>query len=300
MTNELDAFSNDEMSNSLFNGIMNEDIALVKSIFTNNKIKPWEFKNKDNYNALQTASFSSLFSIVKVIIDEMKNRVQLIELTKWINSKSDLGFTALHYASYKGNIDIIKILIENHANIIETNNNGLNVMHMAVQGDQPKSLIYFKEKYKMNFEVKDALGSTPLHWACYHGSEYAFQFLLSFENIDLNKVDNEGLTPLHLSVMSERNNILKKLLQNGAKRDLRDKKGRTPLDLANNKRVVNTKIVEMLNEEKKSCHMCVIKIPLQKLEKSNFNIYFFMTSHFILETLVFFILLPCKIILLKF
>jgi len=296
MSFELDAYKNEENSNALFNAIMNEDIELVRSIFTNKSFKPWEYRNKDNYNALQTASFSNLYQIVKAIIDEMKKRVSLQQLTRWINSKSELGFTALHYASYKGNIDIIKILIENEANMLETNNKGLNVMHMAVQGDHPESLIYFKEKYKLNFEITDSLGSTPLHWACYTGSENAFQFMLSFENINLNVVDTEGYTPLHLSVISERVNIIKKLLQNGADKEIKDKIGRTPLELATKpKKLINIAIVEMLTEERKSCHMCVIKIPLQKLENSNFNNYLFMSFHFIVEVSVFFILMPCKI-----
>ena len=273
---------------------MNEDISAVKTIFTNKLIKPWNYKNNDNYNALQTACFTNFYSITKTIIDEMKLRVDKSELSKWINSKTDLGFTALHYASYKGNIDIIKILIENEANIHETNNKGLNVMHMAAQGDQPKSLIYFKEKFNLSFEISDSLGSTPLHWASYTGSYLAFQFLLSFEEIDLNKIDNEGLTPLHLCVMSEKVKIVKSLLQSGANRDIKNKKSKTPLELAQSKRGINNTILEMLEEERTSCHMFVLKIPVQKLDKNNFNIYFFISAHIILESLVFFILLPCN------
>ena len=45
------------------------------------------------------------------------------------------------------------------------------------------------------------LGSTALHWACYTGSEAAVIFLLSW-NLNINAQDREGITPLHLAVMS--------------------------------------------------------------------------------------------------
>ena len=54
----------------------------------------------------------------------------------------------------------------------------------------------------MNLNVKDQKGSTPLHWACYIGSENAVNFLCSW-NVEINLTDIEGhLTPLHLAVMS--------------------------------------------------------------------------------------------------
>lgn len=122
-------------------------------------------------------------------------------ISSFINRKSTQGFTALHYASYRGNIDIVTKLIDNGAEIEVTNNRGINVIHMAAQGNQPSTLVYFKDKYFLNIQSIDEMGSTPLHWACYTGSEVAVHFLLSW-NVDINAQDREGLTPLHLAVMS--------------------------------------------------------------------------------------------------
>lgn len=135
----------------------------------------------------------------------MKKRLGIdaqIEIEKWVNQKSKTqGFTPLHYAAYKGNIDIISKLIEYKANIDTTNNRGINVLHMACQGNKPNALVYFKEKYNMNIQSVDDLWSTPLHWACYNAAEEAIIFLLSW-NVNLNSQDKEGLTPLHLAVLS--------------------------------------------------------------------------------------------------
>lgn len=57
----------------------------------------------------------------------------------------------------------------------------------------------------MNLNEIDNKGSTPLHWACYIGSENSVNFLCSW-NIDVNIADKEGqLTPLHLASMNGNN-----------------------------------------------------------------------------------------------
>ena len=144
----------------------------------------------------------SLTLVVSTIIDELKIRTgDKREVHKYVNERSSQGYTALHYASYRGNIDMINKLIENGAEVETTNTRGLNVLHMASQGNQPSSLVYFKDKYFLNVQSIDELGSTPLHWACYTGSETSVMFVLSW-NVNVNAKDNEGLTPLHLAVMS--------------------------------------------------------------------------------------------------
>jgi palmitoyltransferase len=61
---------------------------------------------------------------------------------------------------------VLDVLISYGADHKAKNQFGLNVMHIAAQGDQPISLYYFKEK-NMNLTERDKRGSTPLHWACF-------------------------------------------------------------------------------------------------------------------------------------
>jgi len=145
------------------------------------------------------------------MLDEMKIRLGKDankEIEKWVNQKSkNQGFCAIHYAAYRGNIDIIDKLIENNADIEVMNNRGINVIHMACQGNKPSALVYFKDKFGMNIQSVDDLWSTPLHWACYNGSEETIIYLLSWK-VALNHQDKEGLTPLHLAVLSGEGNSL--------------------------------------------------------------------------------------------
>lgn len=71
------------------------------------------------------------------------------------------------------------MLVGNGADMYVRNNFGINVMHVAAQGDQPLSLFYFKEK-GLDSRCKDNRGSTPLHWACYSKSEIALCYMLSW------------------------------------------------------------------------------------------------------------------------
>lgn len=69
-----------------------------------------------------------------LLIDFARNKQKISEdmLKDWINAKTlDEGWTALHYASFQGNLDAIYTLIENSANIEELNYNGLNMLHVA-------------------------------------------------------------------------------------------------------------------------------------------------------------------------
>lgn len=45
------------------------------------------------------------------------------------------NFTALHYASFRGNVDICDLLIDRGADYTLKNLYGLNVIHIAAQGD---------------------------------------------------------------------------------------------------------------------------------------------------------------------
>jgi palmitoyltransferase ZDHHC13/17 len=65
-----------------------------------------------------------------------------VDIYNWVNARTTKeGFTALHFASFRGNIRIIRLLIGVGANINVRNNYGINLMHIAAQGDQTHSLV---------------------------------------------------------------------------------------------------------------------------------------------------------------
>ena len=58
------------------------------------------------------------------------------ELTEYVNYEVlPDNYTCLLYAAFKGNIQIIEMLIKQVANIYHKNKFGLGVLHVAAQGD---------------------------------------------------------------------------------------------------------------------------------------------------------------------
>lgn len=96
---------------------------------------------------------------------------------------------------------LIKLLIRHGADINAKNKFGINMLHVAAQGDQPISLYYFKNK-GLDLHSRDDRESTPLHWATYSKSEIALCYLLAWLDGNFEDQDVEGYTPLHLAVKS--------------------------------------------------------------------------------------------------
>jgi palmitoyltransferase ZDHHC13/17 len=151
-----------------------------------------------------------------------------------LNAKTkDDGFTALHFASFRGNLDLIKLLIKYGADMYARNNYGIDMMHVSAQGDMPISMYYYRHK-GLDVRSRDKRMSTPLHWAIYSKSEAAVSYIIAW-NKELNDQDIEGYTPLHLAVKSvdqlDSVRPVRILLMRGANRDIKDYRGRRPIDL---------------------------------------------------------------------
>ena len=56
----------------------------------------------------------------------------LYDIKTWVNQPTDEKFTALHFASYHGNFELIKLMVEEMgANVNVTNIYGANCLHIA-------------------------------------------------------------------------------------------------------------------------------------------------------------------------
>ena len=276
----------------------------LMEILSKRKLPIWDYRDKENKNStlLNISTYKKSFNITKLLIDYCKNNNSEM-LEKFINLSNDDGITPLHYSSFKGDVPIIKLLIENGADIKKKTNNKLNVIHYCAQGNKPNALMYFYLKLRENnnnikkeyeiFKEKDNAGSTPLHWAVYSGAEDFLLYLLNIDIFDseeekinyINQLDDQGYSALLLSVSSKSVRILMKLLQNGADTSVVNKKGQTALQVAIKKK--QTEMIQILRNSE-SCQFCNVKAPVKQIKKSSKNIICVFTFQFV-ATIIFFI-----------
>lgn len=271
--------------------ILSEDYETVKQILSTKKEEPrkiWSYKTEENDGStiLHLAIFYNHYKIIKAILNYSQKNLPKPEFLQFIEKKNNKGITSLHYASFRGNIKVLHYLLNQGANIKVLTNKKLSVIHFACQGNRPNSLAYFYyyHRKKINFELKDKGGSTPLHWACYSKALEAVNYLLSW-GIKVNIQDNEGNTPLHLAIISGAEKIVRILLQNGASVRIKNKKNISPFELAQENEKKNS-IFEILKSNKK-CSVINFRAPAKKIKKSRRYIFI----------LVFFQLLSCLILL---
>ena len=90
--------------------------------------------DKNGMNLLHHAVLKGVEGKTQLIIDFVVNfqNADRETLLEFLNSKTlNDGWTALHYASFAGNLDAIYSLIQNGADYKLLNLNGLNMLHVA-------------------------------------------------------------------------------------------------------------------------------------------------------------------------
>ena len=289
--------------NDIFDSITSNNTEKLSQFILNKDIRIWEIKKSENLTILHNACAIDKTDVIITIIEKMKTRLGLDNTEKlspeeksqnekifkdFINAKTDGdNQTALHYASFRGNIKVIKLLISNYAEINALTNTGYNMIHKAAMGNKPSAIIYFNKKYNMNLEDTDENQMNALHLAVRNSMENSVIFLLSL-GLDPNLKDKDGNTALHYAVRKSQIRIIKKLLQRGADRTIPDYKNKTAVMLGKN----NPEINEIFRK-KGICEKLFFKPDISKKTLcSNKNMILFIVLHAIIIIFVFFLILP--------
>ncbi|WP_410542263.1 ankyrin repeat domain-containing protein [Wolbachia endosymbiont of Tetranychus urticae] len=181
-----------------------------------------------------------------------------------INIRSGKSWTLLHVASYKGYNEIVKILLNNRAQIDAVNKDGHTALHLAAyyghhlvvetllkNGAQANSINSKKDtplhytalrshkiateillKHGADVNARDNNDRTPVYNAVFSGSLNIIK-LFAEEDFNVDVFDKGGLSLLHWAALSLYNvETIKYLLEKGAKIDAKAKNSITPLHLA--------------------------------------------------------------------
>ncbi|CAF0850929.1 unnamed protein product [Adineta ricciae] len=171
-------------------------------------------KSMKRENELLDAVKSSNTSSVQRILSKCRSGKTNIVSPKKINLnfQDDNGMSSIHEAAVAGNVDILKLLIDNGANVNLKDNKGLRPLHYAAwQGRTEPVFILLRRGANVNEQSIN--GDTPLHLASQYGHNDIVQLLL-FHQADSTIVNRRLLTSLDLACENGRFDVVNSLVQN--------------------------------------------------------------------------------------
>lgn len=128
------------------------------------------------------------------------------------------------------NLALLGFLRSNAIDLNQKDRDGLTSCAIAAQSGSDKCLFALC-KNGANPHIGDAMGNTPLHWACAMGQPKAVSVLL-YHGANPNAVSDNGVTPLMLALSKSNVELAQKLLEYGADLRMIDRKGNTVLHRA--------------------------------------------------------------------
>ena len=190
-------------------------------------------KDKDHGTPLHSAAFSGMLEIARVLLDHGAD----------INAENKRGRTPLHqvaqgkYNSEEHGVGVARLLVERGVDVHTQDKDHDTALHLAAVSGRleiAKLLI----DHGANTTAENENGELPLHllsrgqYVSQENSTSIVQFKLLLEcGIDANAPDRHQNTPLHSASSLGRLEIVRVLLDHGAKPGLRNDQAQTPLHL---------------------------------------------------------------------
>jgi ankyrin repeat protein len=187
-------------------------------IIENPKTNSRSLENKDHWLDL---------SIVKSLFTSIED----------INEQDTAGETLLHKVTAvgtNGSLEIAQFLLSKGASATIADNKGRTPLHYECKGRGNPDTVKLLLDNGAHVDSKNYKGRTPLHLAICDSNKRIAKVLLD-RGATINAADNAGNTSLHHALNLCEKHRLKMvafLLSNGATPTLKNKEGKTPLDLA--------------------------------------------------------------------
>jgi WD40 repeat protein/ankyrin repeat protein len=147
-----------------------------------------------------------------------------------IHVKNDKGETAAHLAAHYGYVQILNLLKERGADLLAKNNNKFMPLHKAAYSGQVEVVEWFLNE-GVPIELKTDAGETAANIAARAGQLKTLK-LLKDKGADLLTKSNVGYTPLHNAAWKNQVEIVEWLLEQGISIELKNNNGEAAANIA--------------------------------------------------------------------
>lgn len=161
-----------------------------------------------NFSELSTAIDGNDLTAIENIVAKNPRSVNQPD-----SRKDTRGMAPLHYAAWKGRLEIVKFLLDHGADLNATVR-GQNVLHFAVRSKNIDVVAFLLEQ-GVDVNSKGFLESSPLMYAAAGNNLKMVQFLLD-HGADIQQKDIRGLTALYDAVRNGSKELIKYLIDKGS------------------------------------------------------------------------------------
>ena len=148
------------------------------------------------------------------------------------NPKNHLGQTPLYFASLNGHLEVCRLLMEMCVDKNHVDDSVRTPLHIACFSGHEEIVGLFIANIA-DKNIRDNMGqNTPLLSAIEGGNLNVCKLLIEGYKVDVNMSDNYGMTPLHLASKLGQLEICRFLCKFVLNSNTVDNNGKTPLDLA--------------------------------------------------------------------
>ncbi|XP_062587672.1 putative ankyrin repeat protein RF_0381 [Saccostrea cucullata] len=146
-----------------------------------------------------------------------------------VDSKTKKGKTVLHQSCRNGKLAMCKYLFQIHPELVKCiDNDGGNLLHDAAWGGQVEVFKFVLEK-GLDVYSKTKKGKTVLHQSCMNGKVHMCKYLINHYPDLLEHTDNEGESVLHDAAFGGNIYLLNFLIDKGLDVNRKTNKGKTVL-----------------------------------------------------------------------
>ena len=151
-----------------------------------------------------------------------------------LNETDKEGCSPLHIAIRLKHTAIVKLLIQNGADLTKTDHKGYFPLNLAILHRQPAMVKLLLEN-DANPNSLNPDKTSLLYWQIVLGSYEIFSLLVDHKvklDIEVERYDFSKCSLLHFAIYNKKQEFSKKLIENGAELNISDSLGQHPLHLA--------------------------------------------------------------------